>query len=103
MTAAPNSVVTRAPLGLEDVDPERRAMAALDDIAAARVAWKRTNRRPRALTARDTLLALQFEALFVAVAAGNLAHGEELTEQDLERLMLASYRISAIAEEAVVG
>ncbi len=86
---------------LTEVDPERRAACALDDIAVASREWKRNNRRPRALTARDALIALQFEALLVGVAAGNLAHGVELSDDDRERLQLAAGRIGVIADEVL--
>lgn len=83
------------------VDGERRAAAVLDDIGAATRSWQRQNRRPRSLTAREALIALQFEALLVGVAASNLANGIELSEVDLERLLLACARVTAIIEEAI--
>lgn len=84
-----------------ELEPARRAACALDDIAVASRAWKRANRRPRAISARDALVALQFEALLVAVAAGNLAHGVDLSDEDRERLTLAAARIGVIVDEAV--
>jgi hypothetical protein len=87
-------------MNLAEVDPERRAAVALDEVAAARQQWQRANRRPRSMSARDALAALQFEALLVAVAAGNLASGVELSEQDRERLAPAYRRIDEIASEA---
>lgn len=86
--------------GLAQVHPQRRAGVALDGIAAHRHQWHRDNRRPRALTAREALIALEFEALFVCVAAGNIANGIDLTEQDLQRLQVAYQRIDAIVREA---
>ena len=67
-------------LDLEDVDAERRAAVAIDLIVAAELAWQRPreHRRPAALSAREALAALQFEASFVAVAASNLASGTPL-------------------------
>ncbi len=36
---------------------------------------------------------MSFEALLVAIAAENLANGIELTQEDRDRLLLASQRI----------
>ena len=88
------------PADLDMVDNERRALAVLDDIETTSRQWRRSNRRPRALTAREALLALQFEALLVGVAAANIANGIALPEGDLERLLLACARISVIVDEA---
>ena len=88
-------------MNLADVDAERRADVALDAITSAVAAHDRQHRRPRALGVREALIAVQFEAMFVGVAACNLAQGVELTEVDRERLLLAARRIDAIATEAV--
>lgn len=85
---------------LHEVAPERRAGVALDYMHTARTAHQTEHRRPRALTAREALLALQFEALLVYVAAANLANGTPLTETDMERLGVAVRRIDYITEEA---
>lgn len=47
----------------------------------------------KAFPAADVLEALADEANLVAVAAQNIAAGVELTQQDLERLIVASNRI----------
>jgi hypothetical protein len=86
---------------LQDVDPERRSGVALDEIYAQGRQWARENRRPRALTAADALAALQFEVLFVAVCAGNIAEGYELTDDDRERLRLTVARVNTIADEVI--
>lgn len=82
-----------------DVDPGRRAAVAIDGIVAASRRWDREHRRPPALSAREALAALEFEALLVAVAAASLADGAELSNADRERLTLAYRRIDAIASE----
>lgn len=87
-------------LDLSDVGVGRRADVALDHITAARQQWQREHRRPRALSARDALLALQFEALLVLVAAENLAQGIALSDEDRERLALTVHRLNQIADEA---
>lgn len=83
-----------------EVDSERRAAAAIDKIAGASADWRRQNRRPRALSAREALVALEFEALFVATAALNVANGVELTAGDVDRLLIAYARIDTIVCEA---
>lgn len=86
---------------LSEVDADLRAAAALDDIVSSSREWKRQHRRPRAFSARDALVVLQFEALLVGVAAGNLAYGTALSEVDRERLLLAVSRIHTITDEAI--
>lgn len=59
--------------------------------------FKQGERRPWA--AADILRAVGFESLVVAVAAGNIAQGVELSAEDRERLMLAAERLQAAAGE----
>lgn len=86
---------------LNRIEPHRLAGIALDQAVADRRRWERENRRPRALTAREALIALQFEASVVWTAGGNLRDGLELTEEDWDRVTLAMQRIDQIVEEAV--
>lgn len=88
-----------SPINLSEVDPGRRAAVAQDAIHASRQQWDREHRRPKALTAREALAALQFEALLIWTAAHNLAAGIDLSEDDLTRLTVAMSRIDAISEE----
>lgn len=88
-------------LDLQDIDADRRAAVALDAITVARRQWEREQRRPAALTAREALAALQFEALLVRVAAANVRNGVELTDQDLERLTTACRWIDIICDEVL--
>lgn len=87
-------------LALHEVQPSRRADVARDAIVRSRAEHDREHRRPRALTAREALQALQFEALLVAVVAGNLRSGADLTDDDWRRFDIALQRIQTIAEEA---
>lgn len=57
--------------------------------------FKQGERRPWA--AADVLRAVGFESLVVAVAAGNLAQGVELSAEDRQRLMLAAERLQGAA------
>lgn len=84
---------------LNDVDPGRRAAVVLDSLTRAEIEHRRQQRRPAALTAREALEAVRFESLLVAVAAGNLANGADLSDDDLDRLLLAANRIERIAGE----
>lgn len=85
--------------GLAEIPAERRAGVAEDIVTASRQQWAREHRRPRALSAREALLALQFEALLVWTAAANLRAGVELSEEDFERLGIAMTRIDTITDE----
>lgn len=87
------------PLDLNDVEAARRSGVALDAISAAQRQHAREHRRPAALTAREALAALEFEALLVLVAAGNLRNGEPLCDDDFERLALAQRRIQTLVDE----
>ena len=55
-------------------------------------------RRP--FPAADVLRAISLEALIVVLAASDIANGKPLPEFDLERLKVASARISAAVEES---
>ena len=55
--------------------------------------------KPTALPPRAALEVLGFEATLVAVAAGNLARGVTLTDDDRKRLMVCAGRINRIAGE----
>lgn len=54
--------------------------------------------KPTLLPPRAALQALGFEAELVAIAAGNLAHGVELTPTDTARILEAGNRIIKITE-----
>lgn len=53
--------------------------------------------RPTALPPRAALEVLSFESTLVAVAAGNLARGVTLSNDDRKRLLLCAGRINRIA------
>ncbi|MDP2165933.1 MAG: CHC2 zinc finger domain-containing protein [Hydrogenophaga sp.] len=74
------------------------------DAAKALGAWiedgkARPKQKPTALSPRAALEVLGFESTIVAVAAGNLAQGRELTEQDRQRVMTCAGRINRIVED----
>lgn len=65
-----------------------------DDPRDRTQAW----RKPLPFPARDALEILATEAMLVAVAAGNIAHGVQLSAEDRARVMQAAGRINVIAE-----
>lgn len=77
------------------IEPQRLAECVIDRIKVDR--RKHGDAAGRPLSARESLIALHFEAHFVAVAAQNLAHGIALDADDLARLMVAWARIAFIA------
>lgn len=93
--------LARAEIALRTVDPSRRSAVALDAIVASKREFSRGNRRPPALTAREALAALEFEALVVCTAIAGVFSGNELTEEDMERLAIAYDRIHRITTEVV--
>lgn len=83
-----------------DVDPDRRAAVAIDKIVNEQKRWAVKNRRPAALTAREALVAIQFECLVIWTAGANIRAGVELSDEDMERVSLAIQRIDTIVDEA---
>ena len=79
------------------IEPQRLAGAVVDRVLIDR---RKRDYTSRALTAREALQALAFEAMLVSVAAQNLAQGMALGDADLTRLLLAWSRIDTIATEA---
>lgn len=78
-----------------------------DFVTAAKVlgAWdydkpdaNAIKRRPLPFPARDALEILATEANLVAIAAGNVANGVQLTPEDLMRVLKAAGRIQVIQE-----
>lgn len=88
-------------MNLADVEPERRADVALDEIRSAIGHWHQEHRRPRALNSRDALAAVRFECLLLWTAWHNLLNGVELGDADTERINLAMARVEAICAEAI--
>ncbi len=87
------------PADFHDVEPERRAAVAGDVITASHRQWQRNNRRTPALTVREAMAALQFEALLVWTAAANVRSGVVLCDEDFQRLTLACRWIEDICAE----
>ena len=79
------------------IEPQRLAGSVIDEVVIQR---RRRDCNGRALTAREALQALAFEAMLVSVAAQNLALGMALGDADLTRLLLAWSRIETLAAEA---
>lgn len=82
--------------GLDFVDAARALGAYAEDGKPHRGLVK-----PAGLSPRAALEVVAFEALLVAVAAGNLARGVTLTEQDRQRLVQAAGRIDLVASEVL--
>jgi hypothetical protein len=78
--------------GLEFIEAARQLGAWIEDGKPV------PHQKPAPLPARAALQVLAFEANLAAVAAGNVAHGVKLTDQDRFRLLTAASRINRIAE-----
>lgn len=59
------------------------------------------DQKPTALPPRAALEVMAFEAMLVAVAAGNLASGHILSNIDLRRLLISAGRINRIVKDYV--
>lgn len=80
--------------GLEFVEAAKALGAYVEDDRPHRGREKAATLSPRA-----ALEVLSFEALIAAVAASNVAHGVQLTDEDRTRLLQAAGRIQRIADE----
>ena len=89
------TILERIDAGL--IEPQRLAGSVIDEVVIQR---RRRDCNGRALTAREALQALAFEALVVSLSAQNLAQGIALEAGDQARLMVAWARIETIAAEA---
>lgn len=54
--------------------------------------------KPKPLPPSAALSVLAFECTLIAVAAGNIAEGVQLTDQDLNRVMQAAGRVNSIKD-----
>jgi hypothetical protein len=79
--------------GLDFVSAARELHAYIDDGRPHRGPAKSAG-----LPARAALQVLAFEALLAATAAGNLAQGLALSDDDRQRLVLAAGRISVVMD-----
>ena len=73
------------------------------DAAKALGAWHSDGKpnkpqRPKPIPATAAIQLLAFESNLAAVAAGNLAHGITLSDDDRARLLVAARRIQHVAE-----
>ncbi|MCW5668666.1 MAG: hypothetical protein KIT86_03325 [Hydrogenophaga sp.] len=78
--------------GLEFLDAAKVLGAWVDDGKSEH------RRKPSPLPPRAALEVLSFEAMLVAVAAGNVSQGVGLTEIDRTRLLTAANRMNRLAE-----
>lgn len=84
---------------LAEAEPQLRAGSAIDMITRERRDWER--RRPKALSARECLIAIEHEIYIVMDYATKMAAGDYRCTEDHERLLLAVSRISTIRGEAL--
>ena len=86
-----------------DVLAYHMALTGLEFVEAAKAlgAWRADGTaapaRSAPLSPRAALEVLQFEAMVVAVAGGNVAHGGTLSDTDRSRVMQAAGRINHVA------
>ena len=58
-----------------------------------------SRQRPKALTAREALVALEFEATFVLICSRMLQDDQRLTDEDHARLVTAIGRVGVVVNE----
>jgi len=80
------------------IEPQRLASSVIDKIITER---NKSGHAGRALSARDCLLAIDYETQFMAVFAANLECGTTLTDEDWERFYSARRQIEFIVSEVV--
>jgi hypothetical protein len=84
---------------LAEAEPQFRADAAIDKIVIARNQWER--RRPKALSHREALMAIEPELLAVLEYGNAMAAGDYRSIEDHDRFLLALRRIATIRNEAL--
>ena len=77
--------------GIEFIDAAKALGCWVDDGQSHRL------QRPKPLPAGQAIQVLAFEATLTAIAAGNIAHGVTLSDNDRSRLLVAAGRIQAIS------
>jgi hypothetical protein len=87
-----------ADLALAEVEPHRRAGIALDAINSQRRAWDR--RRPRGVSLRDVLLAVQFDLVLVHLVACKCRDSGALDDDEFSDLTLSIRSIEILLTEA---
>ena len=86
-----------------DVLAYHMALTGMEFVEAAKTlgAWQFDGKaapiKPTPLSPRAALEVLKFEAMVVAVAGGNVAHGVKLSDTDRSRVMQAAGRINHVA------
>lgn len=83
------------------MEQHRVAASTVDEIEGYKRRWQRENRRPRALTAREALAAMQFEATVIWCYGKSLVAGATPSAVDEERVTLAMRRVNELAGEAI--
>jgi hypothetical protein len=78
--------------GMDFIDTAKALGAWHDDGAPHRP------QKPKPLPASQAIQVLKFESLLTYIAAGNIAHGVQLTDIDRARLAVAAQRIQTITE-----
>ncbi len=88
-----------------DVLAHHMAAHSLEFIEAAKAlgCWQddgkpHTPQKPKPLPPSAALSVLAFECTLIAIAAGNIAHGVQLTPTDLTRVLQAAGRVNSIKE-----
>lgn len=84
---------------LGDIEVTRRSAVAMDQIRRSRLDHER--QRPPALTAREALVALQFEALVVYLMACQIKAGATLPPCDVSRLATCCARLDLLVDEVM--
>lgn len=88
-----------------DVLAHHMAAHGLEFVEAAKAlgCWQddgqpHTPQKPKPLPPGAALSVLGFECTLIAIAAGNIAHGVQLTATDLNRVLQAAGRVNSIKE-----
>ena len=83
----------------DEIDDQRRAACAVDEIVARRREWYKSNKSPRFISAREAVDALKIELTIVWSISGALRRREYVSPSDLTRFDQALSLISQIIGE----
>ena len=83
----------------DEIDDQRRAACAVDEIVARRREWYKSNKSPRFISAMEAVSALKIELTIVWMISLSLRRKEYVSPSDLTRFDQALSLISEIIGE----
>lgn len=90
--------MTLSEIDADLIEPQRLAACVIDQL---KIEERKTPRTGPRITAREAIRALWFEVQITVVAIQNVANGQALSDEDLDRVATAWSRIDYICREVL--